>query len=266
MKKTLVMSSVAFVLLLAVVAAGLNVIFTVSYIDARFSTFSAQGAADAGALKKELDGYIGDSMTFLDLDDVEETVKKYPAFRVESVQKKFPKTVEVVVKERRELFAYETAEGFAMIDAEGNCVRMSDENVSRTGGENILLKENGGLKGFDLSVTVGSRAEGDYFDALLNAFSGIGEYVADARANVESVGLTVVTGSGSNPIKGFFEIKMREGVIVEMINPLSNAYEMAKSAMEKYGELNDIQKMYGRITVAASASGEINVNYSELIQ
>ena len=80
MKKAVIMTSVAFLLLLAVVAAGLNVIFTVSYIEASFSTFSVQGAEDARALKKELDGFVGDSMTFLDLGDVEETVKKYPAF------------------------------------------------------------------------------------------------------------------------------------------------------------------------------------------
>ena len=40
MKKALIMTSVAFVLLLAVIAAGLNVVFTVSYIDASFSVFS----------------------------------------------------------------------------------------------------------------------------------------------------------------------------------------------------------------------------------
>ena len=137
MKKALIMTSVAFVLLLAVVAAGLNVIFTVSYIEASFSTFSAQGEEEAKTLKAELDGFVGDSMTFLNLGDVEETVKKYPSFRVESVKKKFPKTVQVVVKERRELFAYGTEAGYMMIDAEGNYLRLSEENVSRTGGENI---------------------------------------------------------------------------------------------------------------------------------
>ena len=50
MKKALIMTSVAFVLLLAVIAAGLNVVFTVSYIDASFSVFSVQGEEDAKEL------------------------------------------------------------------------------------------------------------------------------------------------------------------------------------------------------------------------
>ena len=105
-------------------------------------------------------------------------------------------------------------------------------------------------------------AKGEYFDALLNAFSGFDLVVNDARANVEEVALTIVDGSDANPIKSFFNIKMREGVTIEMINPFSDADEMMRSAMQKYNGLNDIQKLYGSITVAKSASGEINVTYS----
>lgn len=254
MKKALIMTSVAFVLLLAVVAAGLNVIFTVSYIDASFSTYSVQGETEAKELKKELDGFVGGSMTFLDLNAVEETVRKYPSFRVEYVKKKFPKTVEVAVKERRELFAYRTEEGkYAMIDSEGNCLRVSDENVSRTGGENILLKN------FRLTAEIGSRVKGEYFDALLNAFSGFGVYLCDARANISEI--VRLSENENNPLTNRFEIGMREGVVIEMNNPLSNADKKAERAMEIYGALGDIAKMYGCITVAESAAGEINAVY-----
>ncbi len=255
MKKALIMTSVAFLLLLAVIAAGLNVIFTVSYVEASFSTFSVQGEEDAKSLKKELDGFLGDSMTFLDLGDVEATVKKYPSFRVESLHKKFPKTVEVVVKERRELFAYETETGFSMIDTEGNCVRVAEENVSRTGGENILLKN------FRLTVSVGSHTEGDYFDALMNAFTGFGYYLNDARANIREV--VRYSGNENNPLTHRFVVSMQEGVVIEMSNPLSNAEAKAKKAMEVYNELGDVAKMYGCITVAESANGEINAEYFE---
>lgn len=255
MKKALIMTSVAFVLLLAVVAAGLNVIFTVSYIEASFSTFSAQGEEEAKTLKTELDGFVGDSMTFLDLGDVEETVKKYPSFRVESVKKKFPKTVQVVVKERRELFAYRTEAGYMMIDAEGNFLRISEENVSRTGGENVSLKN------FTLTAEVGERAEGKYFDALLSAFSGFGSCLDDPRANIGEV--QVVHNSDSNPLLNSFEIEMREGVVIEMANPLSNAEEKAKRAIEIYNSLGDVAKMYGCITVTESQTGEINAVYFE---
>ena len=255
MKKALIMTSIAFVLLLAVVAAGLNVIFTVSYIEASFSTLSEQGEAEAQSLKGELDGFVGKSMTFLKLDEVEKTVEKYPSFRIESVKKKFPKTVEISIQERRELFAYQLNDGkYAMIDSEGMCVRLSDDNISRTGGENVLLKN------FTLPLEVGQKVEEAYFDALLNAFAGFENYIADVRANVREVTLKI-GGSENNPLTHLFEIEMQEGVIVELYNPLSRAEEKAKAAMEKYNELGDIEKMYGYITVTESQTGEINVFY-----
>ena len=257
MKKTLIMTSIAFVLLLAVVAAGLNVIFTISYIEASFSTFSAQGEEEARSLKAELDEFVGDSMTFLKLDSVRDKVEKYPCFRIESVAKKFPKTVQISVKERRELFAYETQDGnYAMIDSEGICVRLSEENVSRTGGENILLKN------FTLTCAVGSKVEGAYFEALLSAFTGFETYLADARANVREVVLKM-GGNENNPLTNLFEIEMQEGVVVEMNNPLSRACAKAEKAMEVYGALGDIDKMYGCITVTESTTGEINAVYFE---
>ena len=257
MKKTLIMTSIALVLLLAVVAAGLNVIFTVSYIEASFSTFSDEGEAEAQALKGELDAFVGKSLTFLKLNEVEKTVEKHPSFRVESVKKKFPKTVEISIQERRELFAYQMNDGqFAMIDSEGMCVRLSDDNISRTGGENVLLKN------FTLPLTVGQKVDEKYFDALLIAFAGFEETIADVRANVREV-ILKISGNADNPLTNLFEIEMQEGVIVEMINPLSRAREKAQKVMEIYNELGDIDKMYGCITVTESASGEINAVYFE---
>ena len=257
MKKALIMTSIAFVLLLAVVAAGLNVIFTVTYIEASFSTYSLQGEEDAKALKAELDEFVGDSTTFLKLDKVKAAVEKYPCFRLESIKKKLPKAVEVTVRERRELFAYRTEDGkYAMIDTEGFCIRLSDDNVSRTGGENILLKN------FTLPCEVGRQVSGAYFDALLSAFSGFEQTMTDARANVREVVLTY-NGGDSSLSYNSFEIEMQEGVIVEMLNPLSAAEQKAKKVVEIYNGLSDIAKMYGCITVTESTTGEINAVYFE---
>ncbi len=260
MKKALIMTSVAFVLLLAVIAAGLNVIFTLTYVDASFSTFSAQGEEEAEKLKKELDGFTGGSTTFLRLSDVRETVNKYPCFRVESIKKKFPKTLEVTVTERAELFAYETADGnYAMIGSDGTCLRTSDENVSRTGGENILLKN------FNLDVSIGKQAGGEderYFAALLDAFKGFGQILNDAKANVRGVSLRI-GGNPNNPLTSLFVIEMQEGVAIEMNNPLSKVEEKAAKAAEVYYSLGDIAKMYGCITVTESSGGTINAVYFE---
>ena len=57
-KRTILTTVVAFVLLVAVIAAGVNAIFTVTYVRATFRTYTERGAAAAESLKEELNGYI----------------------------------------------------------------------------------------------------------------------------------------------------------------------------------------------------------------
>ena len=143
-----------------------------------------------------------------------------------------------------------------MIDTEGVCIRLSDENVSRTGGDNSLLKN------FTLPWALGQQVSGEYFNALISAFAGFEATLTDARANVREVALRL-SGNESNPLTNLFEIEMQEGVIVEMVNPLSNAQAKAQKVMEVYNALGDIDKMYGCITVTESVTGEINAVYFE---
>ena len=163
--------------------------------------------------------------------------------------------MEVTVKERKELFAYKTADGmYAMIDSDGICLRTSDENVSRTGGENILLTN------FDLDVEIGALTEGNYFEALLKTFSGFGVCLADARANVREVTLAF-SANEDNPLTNRFDIEMREGVFVEIYDPLSYADAKAEKAAKFYEKLGDVTRMYGCITVTGSTAETINAAY-----
>ena len=66
-KRSILTTVIAFVLLVAVIAAGLNAIFTVTYVRANFRTYTERGAAAAEELKEELNGYVNRSSVFLDL-------------------------------------------------------------------------------------------------------------------------------------------------------------------------------------------------------
>ena len=50
-QKTILTTIIAFVLLVAVIAAGVNAIFTVTYVRATFRTYTERGAAAAESLK-----------------------------------------------------------------------------------------------------------------------------------------------------------------------------------------------------------------------
>lgn len=244
-KKAIITTAVAFLLLLAVVAVGLNAIFTITYVKADFYTFSEAGAADAQSLQNDLNRFVGKSTTFVKMKDVSAVVEDYPCFRLESAGKKFPKTIEVKIVERRETFACpKTDGGYAVFDQEGVYLCDREENVSRTGGENILLE------GFNLLYSRG-KASGEYFGELLTVCSVFEEELNEYRANILSVTLNK---NGSRPEMDSVVFQMREGVEIEISNPSYRAADKAREALNAYLSLADGDRLGGCILAIESVS------------
>lgn len=255
-KRAIIATAVAFILLLAVVAAGLNIVFTVSYVDVTFVSFSQAGDKDAAELKEKLDSFVGKSTTFLDLADVEATVEEFPCFRTEEIKKHFPNKIELTVSERREAFAFEREDGkFAILDEDGKYLYDKEENVNRTGGKNILLE------GFTLTTGEEGEVEGLYFLELLSVFGVFRETLVQPRANVLSVRLY---RPASDPINDIFFIDMSEGVEIDVGNPAHKTEEKARGVLERYLSLKDIERTYGRIA-AEDRGDEVKVEYSNRI-
>ena len=253
MKKRIIISTiVSFVLLLAVVIAGLNAIFTVTAVNAEFTVFSSDGQSEANSLKTELDAFTGKSSVFLDLNDVQKTVEKYPAFRVERVEKAYPAAVEVRVRERRETYACKTENGYAVFDETGAYLYDKQENENRLGGKNILLEA------FRFTFSSRERAEGQYAEELFQTLDVFTEHLTEVRANIERVAL-VMPAAESTTRNHFFYFYMREGVIIQIKNPLELTKEKATAAVQKYLSLSDMERVQGVIDVVDTNSGGVSV-------
>lgn len=238
--RTILITLFAFLLLAAAIGAGLNAVFTVTYVRAEFQTYSQEGETDAAELREKLDGFVGKSTTFLKLGDVESAVEEYPAFYVREIEKKYPSSVHLVVAERKECFALAHAEGgFSIFDTEGKYLYEKETNVNRIdGGENIVLS------GFSFGAEEG--VQGTYYPELMEAMLAMRDDLNELRANVVSVELNSVT---SEERYDFFRIRMREGVVIDLINPTVAPAEKAKAAVEKYFSLSDENRIFGFITV-----------------
>ena len=255
--RAIITTIVSFLLLVAVVAAGLNAVFTVTLVESEFAVCSEAGKRDAEALKADLDAFVGDSTTFLDVDDVRETVEKYPCFRVEEVEKSFPKTLRVKISERKEFFAVKNGENYAVLDEEG--IYLYDgENTNRLGGENVVLE------GFDVTLEKkGSPAAGEYIGEALTMFSVFSELLSGVRANVVSLRLAHDIGQNTTE-NTYFVVTMREGVKIAIANPAENIALKARAAFtdENCGYLSpnfsDKEKMYGSITVSGSSANVVH--------
>ena len=255
MKKRVIFATlIAFVLLLAVVAAGLNAVFTVTKVTPVFTVFSEEGKKDAQELEEKLNSFKGKSTTFLKLNDVKEVVEAYPCFRVDEIKKSFPNEIKVRVTERNALFAYESETGYTVLDDEGFCLFIGREDLSnRSGGDNILLR------GFKICAPLGGVVEGKFFDELLEMFSVFRESFPAVRANVVSVTLKY---RGADRDENYeFSVLMREGVTLRIADPLHRPAEKAACAVEKFLSLEDGQKAFGYVTVVERETGDLVAGY-----
>lgn len=252
-KKVLLTTLVAFLVLLAVVAAGLNVIFTVTTVKVDFVVYSEQGSRESEQLQEKLNRHIGESTTFLSLSDVEADVAEFAGFRVEAIKKCYPSTIELRVAERRETYVFIKESGYAVLDADGVYLYDKAENINRAGGENILIGD-----GFELSLEQGQVAQGRYFSELLSVFSVFDEVLTDARANVVSVSLVL----GGAPSSGIYDlvIQMREGVVIILSDLAVRTGEKAAVAIENYAAMRDDERVRGALTVFVNDEGTIDTD------
>ena len=252
--RVIVSTLIALLLLAAAIAAGLNAVFTVTYVRAEFSTFSAEGNRDAAELKEKLDKFVGKSTTFLDLDDVEEVVKEYPHFTIDSLGKKFPATVEVSVSERREVYAFRgEGDTFVFLDDEGKFLTDGNRDISnRAGGQNILLEN------FALTVSEAGEVRGEYLAELLTAMNTFKQVLKEIRANVVSVTLDLGTTDRKNVT---FRVQMTEGVTIALESPSRLIEEKAALAVTRYSALADEERLYGLLTVYEAEQGEVRASY-----
>lgn len=265
-KRVIITTIVSFVLLLAVVLAALNAIFTVTSVRADFCTYSAEGRKEALELQQKLNSYVGKSNAFLDLKDLEKKVAEYPSFRVEHIAKRLPDQVEVTVRERKESFAYELADGrYAALDEDGAFLRVNPSPANRVSGENILLN------GFGYTLNAQGGTDGRYFEELFSVFAEMRGVLGEVRANVVSA--TFYMGGGPNATEThYFRFAMREGVVIDLYNPKELAAEKGRAAIELYagvGEyetkgLKDDEKTVGVITVNV-VNGKVVPNYQPTV-
>ena len=248
-RRSILTTIIAFLLLAAVIAAGINAIFTITYVQATFRTYTERGAAAAESLKEELNGFLNKSSTFLDLSEVRAVVEEDPRFEVVEIRKDYPETLVVEVTERREAFAVAAGDGtYHVLDEVGNVLG------SVSSAEGYIL-----LEGFTLTVE-NAKADGAHFDEVLAVYGAMQKHLGEVRANVISVALEA-------PAEGWtlFRIRMREGAQIVLLNPAERAGEMAEAATKVYlgtegDDWTDADRILSTITVSiVKDDGRINI-------
>ncbi len=247
MKKIIITTALSVLLFLAAVAAGLNVIFSVSEVQVTFTAHSEQSREDAAALQTELNAFVGESSISLELTEVEEIVKKYPYFRVLSLEKKYPQTIQLAVEEREERYAIAKEGGFTLYDKEGVLLGEVSENKNRIdGAENIVMTGvEAGTPRFEEAVKICAAMEGQ---------------LGDIRMSVREISLT--TAAVSDRSNDYFTVVMREGFRVQIYDTADRGEEKATLAAQFYlAETQAEQIITGEAVVFADEAGNLQCHY-----
>lgn len=217
----------AIIFLIALVI-GTGVILSVRNVNVSFKEYSGNYTDEYAATRKNFDKLKGSGLLFIDDDDIYGKVTSNDVFAVESYEKKFPCTINIVLRERIETFTYKTDSGYSVYDERGKLMR-ADETENKNsvdGSPNVLL----------------SCAEGE-IEALASLCAEFNKNFGALRRMVESVETSAFPGIQ------VADIKLYSGFTITVLDWKGSGAAKIKKAFDRYSEMSEYDKINGEITV-----------------
>lgn len=225
------------VLFCAALVVSICFMFAIRNVNVEFLSYSNAYIDDYEQCKANYEKIKGTNLFLLSDEDIGEGVQSNHIV-LQSYEKVFPCTVNIVIKERVETFAVAGAGGFDIYDEEGVLVAQSDKNAnSIDGSPNVLLDVN--TEKLDISMAV-CRYFKNSFSALRSAVERV-EIWEDPIGKIDST-LTLKLYSGLSIILMDYEVYPEQ--------------KMA-AVYKEFLTLNERQKLRGTI-YASAPNGELS--------
>lgn len=113
-------------------------IFTLSKVELKCEALTGE---QVSTIQTAVSEFEGENLLFLDTDKIKDKVSSFTDYKIVSVEKKYPSTVVVTIKERVETFAIVNEGSAVIIDDEGYVLRVDDDFSSSR--ELVTLNFNG---------------------------------------------------------------------------------------------------------------------------
>lgn len=206
------------------------------------------------AIKRPLIKFKGESILFIKKSEVGEAIASVPelGYTMISCEKKYPCTLNIVVKQRLEIFAVYDAESgtYDMYDDNGAFLRTKDTNENSLDGEgqkspNILLK---GVDKSDIPEIAGIASE---FKSVFNNA---------LRSIVSSIELKKTDELGEHHYDELV-FNMRCGLSIKLVDYLNRTAEKLEAGFEEFGKLEDRQKLSGTLTCLVNDADAVTATY-----
>lgn len=217
----------AIIFLIALVI-GTGVILSVRNVNVSFIEYSGDYTEEYAATRKNFDKLKGSGLLFISDSDVYGKVTATDVLAVESYEKKFPCTVNIVLRERIETFTYKTDAGYSVYDERGKLIRST---------------ENEPVNAVDDCPNVLLKCKEDEIEQLATVCAAFNENFGALRRMVESVETTVYPGLE------YIDITLYSGFVISVHDWKVSGAQKIKKAYDKYNELSEYGKISGSITV-----------------
>lgn len=227
-KVTALILSIIFCVALVV---GVGVIYAVKNVNVTYIDYSGNNDEEYAATRENLNKLKGTQLIFLDLGDIEERLGDKSTIAVESFEKIYPCTVNIVLRERMESFYTRDGAYCNQYDDRGNLIK----TVQATGVP---------LNGLDGSPDILIDADEKFIVPIAELCKYFKEEFGALRSLVESV--TVHPGVENAAI-----IKLRSGMSVAIKDWQTDGEKKISKAYLEYCAASDGQRVDGIITVGA---------------
>lgn len=227
-KVTALILSIIFCVALVV---GVGIIYAVKNVNVTYIDYSGNNAEEYAATRANLDKLKGTQLLFLDLEDIEERLGDNTLIAVESFEKVYPCTVNIVLRERMECFYTRRGTECDIYDDRGNLIR-------------TVQSVQAPVNQLDSAPDILIEADDEFIVPLAQLLSYFKEQFGALRSLVESV--TVTPGMETAAI-----IKLRSGMNIAVSDWQEDGEVKMRKAYGEYVQSSDSEKVDGLITVAA---------------
>lgn len=129
------------VVFIAITFVSFALLTTVRKVEVKFAVVDN---TDASAVQAVVDKYVGTNIILIDKSEVKDSLSNFSYVEVLSVEKRFPNTLTVSVKERREIYSVEVGNDVCIVGENGHLLR----TVAKSGFEptrEIIKLDIGGV-------------------------------------------------------------------------------------------------------------------------
>ena len=232
----------AIIFLIALII-GAGVILSVRNVNVSFIEYSGEysGTSDSEYEKTRanFNKLKGSGLLFIGDSDIYGKVEDTDIFVVESYEKKFPCTVNIVLRERIETFTLKNGDNdYSVYDERGKLIKNIEEEPHNTidGCPNVLLECSSG--DVESIAALCEHFKNNFFDE--NKPKALRRFVKCVKTEERL---------------GFVDIILNSGLTVSVYDWKTSGAQKIKRACEVYRELDEYQRITGTITVIGGRDG-----------